>query len=160
MDAIGEHRLACLFDRLVDHQPDVMDERRNERTLTLADYRAAVIRDLRWLLNAARKSDSDDLYFFPEVAKSVLNYGARDLTGMTIGNLVNYDLEEELRQLIIDFEPRIIAETLTVRAVAQEGTGARIAFEINGHIWALPHPERMFLRTEMDLETGAAEITA
>jgi type VI secretion system protein ImpF len=33
-----------------------------------------------------------------------------------------------------------------------------LVFEIDGELWAQPIPLRMFLRTELDLETGKVSI--
>ena len=35
---------------------------------------------------------------------------------------------------------------------------AHIGFEIKGELWALPNPERIFFRTDIDLETGVCEV--
>ena len=153
-------RLPCLLDRLVDHAPDVREEAARRRTVTLDEYRAAVLRDLRWLMNSSAHLASEDICQYPQVAKSVLNYGTRDLAGVTTDNLDALELERQFRAAIIAFEPRIVADSLQVRMVQSDRTEiGRVGFEIKGFLWALPHPERIFFRTDIDLETGICEVS-
>ena len=70
-----------LLDRLTDDEPGNQKESRDKRVLTLRRIREGVIRDLAWLLNTANLECVEDLDGYPEVAKSVLNYGIPDLTG-------------------------------------------------------------------------------
>ena len=37
-------------------------------------------------------------------------------------------------------------------------TNNALTFEIEGEIWSQPYPERLYLRTALDLETGTVEI--
>lgn len=155
----GETKFPCLFDRLIDQDPSQKEETRSRRSVSMSEYRAAVLRDLRWLLNAPRHADDHPLYDYPEVARSVLNFGSRDLGGVTSESLNRIDIQKEIRDVIITFEPRIVAETLEVRVMQKASQRGRLAFEIHGHLWALPRPEQLLIRTEMDLETGNCEIT-
>ena len=153
-------RLPCLLDRLVDFAPDAREEAVRRRTVTLDEYRVAVLRDLRWLLNSPCHLPGEDICEFPHVARSVLNYGTRDLAGVTSDKLDAFELERQFRESIIAFEPRIVPESLQVRMVQSDRTEiGRVGFEIKGHLWALPHPERIFFRTDIDLESGICEIT-
>ena len=152
-------RLPCLLDRLVDEAPENREESVRRRTVSLDEYRAAVLRDLRWLLNSSSHLPDEDICQFPQVVTSVLNYGTRDLAGATTDNLDGFELERQFRDAIVAFEPRIMPDSLQVRMVQTERAEfARVAFEIKGHLWALPHPERIFFRTDIDLETGICEI--
>ena len=153
-------RLPCLLDRLVDFAPDAREEATRRRTVTLDEYRVAVLRDLRWLLNSPCHLPDEDICEFPHVARSVLNYGTRDLAGVTSDRLDSFELEQQFREAIIAFEPRIVPDSLQVRMVQSDRTEiGRVGFEIKGHLWALPHPERIFFRTDIDLESGICEIT-
>ncbi|MCC6510644.1 MAG: GPW/gp25 family protein, partial [Pirellulaceae bacterium] len=69
-------------------------------------------------------------------------------------------MEREVRQAIINFEPRILKDTLSVRVVYTFDLMSRntVVFEIDGELWAQPVPIKMYLRTELDLETGKVSI--
>lgn len=154
-----ESRLPCLFDRLIDEAPGQKADPRQRRVISLPEYRAAVLRDLRWVLNSARHLEGEPLYDYPEVVLSVLNYGTRDLAGMTSNSFDELALERDLRDAILAFEPRIIADSLQVRLSRDAASDGKIAFEIDGQLWALPYAERVMFRTEMDLETGVCELS-
>lgn len=155
----AEARLPCLLDRLIDEAPGQSVGPSARRAVHLKEYRVAVLRDLRWLLNSPRQLDNAALYDYPEVAKSVLNFGVRDLAGLTSSTLDPLQIEAELRDAILHFEPRIIPDSLQVRLVHDAAEEGKIAFEINGQLWALPHAERILFRTEMDLETGSCDLS-
>ena len=154
--AVVEKLQPCLLDRLRDDNPGERMESRSQRVVSLQRFREAVLRDVRWLLNANPVLTPEEAAEFPEVAKSTLNYGVRDLTGQTTHDFNPTELERQLREAIILFEPRIDPRTVEVGAVADGVTVrvGRLGFEIRGELWAKPMPEQLFLRTQLDLETG------
>jgi len=148
-----------LLDRLTDDEPHKTAEPRERRVLSLRSLREGVLRDLAWLLNTTSLLSVVELDKLPHVANSVLNYGVPHLSGHSIVNLDLSRLERAIRQAIWDFEPRLIRSTVTVRAVA--GGSAehnKLTFEIEADMWAQPYPERLFLKTELDLEAGAVTL--
>ena len=97
---------------------------------------------------------------FPNARRSVINFGLPALSGKTASSLEVPDLERAIRQAILDFEPRILPETLQVRALETERCDHHnvIGVEISGQLWAQPLPLELLVRTEIDLETGKVEI--
>ena len=161
-DLSSQERLfPSLLDRLTDDQADKKSETRDQRVFSIHKLRAAVLRDLAWLVNTCHLAACEDLSQYPLVEKSVLNYGIPDLTGKTVSGLEVHDVQNAIRQAILDFEPRILADTLEVRGEkpVDAPTGNSLTFEIEGELWSRPFPERLYLRTELDLETGAVNIT-
>ena len=154
-DPIPVERLQpCLLDRLTDDEPRNREESRAQRAVSYQRYRRGVLRDLEWLFgaNAPLAAGLDDparLANFPEAARSVLNFGTRQYCG-TCGPNVGV-LEEELREALRIFEPRLSSQSLTVHAEIDRN---RVTFELNGQLWANPLPEQLFVKTTMDLETG------
>jgi type VI secretion system protein ImpF len=70
-------------------------------------------------------------------------------------------LERTIRKAIVDFEPRIVGNTVTVRAIEADDVLAThnvIEFEIRGLLWAQPVPLELLLRTQLDLEGGKVEV--
>lgn len=151
-----ERILPCLLDRLTDESPDSRLESRLDRVISVQRYRTGVLRDLAWLLNAKAHLDDEEFSQLDEVKRSVLNYGIRDLCGQETTSLDPVELERDLIAAIQCFEPRIIPETLEVKALdAADRTGPNmLAFEIRGQLWAKPLPEQLYIKTEIDLETG------
>jgi type VI secretion system protein ImpF len=150
----------CLLDRLTDDQPENKHESRNARVISPSRYREAVLRDVRWLFNTSARLASEDLVEYPEVASSVLSYGIRDLCGRITTSVDIAGLERELTNAVNNFEPRVIPGTLRIRAV-EDQTGSSpsvLSFEIHADLWANPVPEQLFVKTEIDLETGHCRL--
>ena len=94
------------------------------------------------------------------VAGSVINYGIPDLAGTTLSGTDVQDIERRVRQAIWDFEPRILRDSVKVTVIASDNqmNHNAMTFDIEGDLWAQPLPLRLYLRTELDLETGNMEI--
>jgi len=159
-DPGGEHIQPCLFDRLIDENPEARKDSRNERVITLKRYREGVLRDLGWLLNAKAHLDSENLHLFGEAEDSVVNFGIPDFSGQLSSGLDIGKLEQLIRQAVERFEPRIMPKTLTVKAVKNERRlgPSILAFEIRADLWASPFPEQLYFRTQIDLETGQCTL--
>jgi len=150
----------ALLDRLTDHEPDKTVESREQRVISLEKLRKGVIRDLEWLFNAINLASTVELEHYPLVAGSVLNYGLPALGGQAASSFDARTLEGYIRQSIWNYEPRILRNTLQVRAVLDEQKMNlnAIAFEISGELWAQPTPIRLFLKTEIDLEDKRVKV--
>ena len=150
-----------LLDRLPDKDPAKTQESRNDRILSIRELRAIVLRDLAWLFSCTNLASSVDLEAFPEVERSVLNYGLPDLSGQSVDSLKAGMLERMLDQAIRNFEPRILPKTLKVRLLPADPDrgGNSLAFEIDGDMWAQPLPQHLYLETKLDLEVSQAEIS-
>ena len=152
----NEAFLPCLLDRLCDDSPLNKKETHTRGSLTMNQFRQNVLRDLGWLLNTPSHILDDGLEQFPEVESSVLNYGSPDLCGRTISSLNSHQLESQITECIIRFEPRILPRSLSVKVVPgiKKSSPNTIGIEIRGLLWANPLPEAFFLESQLDLETG------
>ncbi len=150
-----------LLDRLTDDESDVTQEPRDKRVLSMRGLRRAVLRDLGWLFNTTGLGVLQDLDSTPLAAQSVINFGFPDLSGRTASGLDLADVARRMRQAIWDFEPRILRDTVQVFATAtgaDHGSPNQIVFEVHGMLWGQPVPERLFLKTELDLEIGEIRV--
>jgi type VI secretion system protein ImpF len=151
----------ALLDRLTDEEPDKKLEPREHRVLSKSRMRQAVLRDLAWLFNATRLESGMPMARWPYARRSVINFGLPALSGHTASTVEIQDLERDLRQAILDFEPRILPETLEVKALVEISALDHhnvIGIEIHGQLWAQPVPIELLIRTEIDLETGKVHI--
>ena len=151
----------ALLDRLTDDDPTNPAEAVEMRIISRPRMREAVLRDLAWLFNTTFLSASGAFDRFPEVKRSVLNYGLPPLSGQTISSIDATALETKVKAAIIDHEPRILADTLKVEALVVEqqlDQHNQISFRISGQLWAQPVPLELLLQTNVDLETGQVEI--
>lgn len=149
-----------LLDRLTDDDPDVRQESRDRRVLSPARLRECVRRDLTWLFNTANLATVVNLDELPEVARSSLNFGMPDLAGRTASSVNIPALEQILRRVIWDFEPRLIKSSVRIRVAADDDkmNHNAMSFDIEAELWAQPLPLRLFFRTDIDLETGAVSV--
>lgn len=152
--------LPCVLDRLTDDEPRSKRETRRQRAVSLARYRASFLRDVEWLLNSKAHLPQDGLGEFEEVSRSVLNYGVRDLTGVIRAGVDLPELEAHLRQVLLEFEPRLVSEALVVRVSVAKGSleSHSLVIEIEGELWAEPVHEPLVFAARMDTETGQCMI--
>jgi len=149
-----------LLDRLTDDAPESKVEAREKRVLNLSQLRASVMRDISWLLNTVHLQATQDLRDYGAVVGSTLNYGIPDLAGAAAAGRNTQSLERGVRQAILHFEPRILPDSLnvTVRIEPEHMNRHAMMFIIEGKLWAQPVPLSVYLKTELDLETGTVTI--
>ena len=109
-----------LLDRLTDEEPGKQEESRERRVISATRLRDCVARDISWLLNCVNLGSGVELEDYPEVARSVLNFGIPDLTGMALAGVDAAVLQRQLREALLAFEPRLTGSTLRV-AVNTDG---------------------------------------
>ena len=145
-----------LLDRLIDDDPTNPRESRDSRVLSVERLRLCVLRDLKWLLNCESLASAVDLDDYPQLAKSVLNFGRPALSGKSSSSVTLDQIRDQFRQAILNFEPRILPDTLRIIPFTSDEGGSPhlLSFRIEGQLWAQPLPLNLFLRTELDLETG------
>jgi len=151
----------ALLDRLVDDAPHQKRESDAQRTLTRQALRAAVLRDLGWLFNATGLGLPMDGKRHPHAARSVLNYGLPMLSGQFTSSLHRANMEQALKNAIVQFEPRILPRTLEVELIMETAvldSHNRVGLQIRGMLWAQPVPLEFLLRSRIDLEEGRIEI--
>ena len=160
--AAAQDRLQpSLLDRLIDDAPQQQREGDAQRVLTRAALRAAVLRDLGWLLNATSLGLEAGEFSAPNAARSVLNFGLPMLSGQYTASLQRAGLERALKTAIATFEPRILPRTLEVE-VAMEGAALDshncIGLNVRGMLWAQPVPVEFLMRSRVDLEEGRIQM--
>lgn len=149
-----------LLDKLTDEAPDKKVESRDNRTISGERLRQYVLRDLNWLFNASQHL-GEEIAHYPAVQHSVVNFGLPALSGRPVSSLDLDEVGQLLRQAIIDFEPRLIPNTVYVWAEEIEDRLAQhnvVSFRIKAEMWAQPVPLELFLRTQVDLESGQARV--
>ena len=152
-----------LLRRVVELEQRQRFESREQRVMSLERLRDSVIRDLDWLLNTEFLEAVQSLDAYPEVKKSVLNYGIPSITGLTLADLTDKmrgGLSKMLRDAIIQFEPRLRPDSIVVRTHAdREQMSARsLVFEIEAELEAEPAPLHLLLKSIVDLEDGHATL--
>jgi type VI secretion system protein ImpF len=149
-----------LLDRLTDLEPHSRVESDDSRVMNKAQIREAVLRDLSWLLNAVKPMPLLSERY-PLAGESVINYGLPPMSGQLASRIDVPLLERTIKQAILRFEPRVMEDSLDVKALEPSSvldTHNVIEFEIRGFMWAQPVPLELLLRTQVDLEAGQIEV--
>ena len=145
----------CLLDRLTDEDPGNREESRNQRIVTIQRYKAGVLRDLEWLFNSIGHYPDEmvgEVAFgdFKEAYRSVINFGIRQVYGRLAPDIE--EIEKQLFDALLTFEPRINRHTLKVSVQIERNL---LSIELTGELWVNPLPEKLFIKTVLDLESSA-----
>src|SRR6202047_4735148 len=148
----------CLLDRLTDDEPGKREESRSQRIISLQRYKTGVLRDLEWLFNSIGHFPDErvgEVTFadYEEAYRSVINFGIRQLYGRLAPDIE--EIEKQLLDALITFEPRINRHTLSVKAVIKQQI---LSIEMTGELWVYPIPEKLFIQTQLDLETSQCSV--
>ena len=134
--------------------------------------REAVRRDIEALFNierleaqylltdrerASTETPAEMLADFPEVRRSVLNFGVPSFSGRSGSDFDKDTLARDLKEVLAVFEPRLKRDSIKVGIHIGDKTGLRI--EINGILMLTLVQERLRLSTSIDLDNGRAVTT-
>jgi type VI secretion system protein ImpF len=112
---------------------------RARQIITESMLRREVSRDLDALLNTIALESSVDMEGAPHVRKSILNFGLSDLALHTIDENAVDDIPDDIRTAIVNYEPRIAADTLRIeRDKRVDPVDLKIRFVISGELVCHP----------------------
>lgn len=157
----GDRLQPALLDRLTDDEPEQRQEALQNSVVSKGRLKKTVLRDLVWLLNTSAHHTSGQLDDYPEVRKSVINFGIPVLSGQNFSGVNWRELEQQIHDAILTFEPRILPDSLSVKATVPTdpmGHHNLLQFELRGELWSMPYPIELLLRSELDLETGYMKL--
>ena len=159
--SLKERLQPSLLDRLTDIHPEKSKESTAQQSMSQKEFKDAVIRDLGWLLNSVSLDVCVDLEAYPEVARSVLNFGLPDISGHTTSTIDVRSVENSVKRAIRQFEPRIIRNSLRVKVHSNPSDMSHnsLVFEIQGAVFGQPSPFQIVLRSELNLECGEFSVT-
>lgn len=156
---ITERLQPSLLDRLTDSDPGVPAERRDDRVIDLRRLREIIQRDLSWLLNTANLGHEFDEEKYPNVARSVLNYGLSEVSGEYSTTDRAEMIRRSIARAISIHEPRIVPGSIDVTINPDEKTSnMTVALVIRADMWAQPLPMELYLRSEVDVTTGEVKM--
>jgi type VI secretion system protein ImpF len=144
----------CLLDRLTDDEPRKLEESRSQRIISLQRYKSGVLRDLEWLFNTIGHFPDEEVgevtfADYEEAYRSVINFGIRQVYGRLAPDIE--EIEKQVLDALITFEPRINRRTLKVDVKIERNI---LSIELTGELWVNPLPEKLFIKTELDLESS------
>jgi len=112
---------------------------RARQVITESMLRREVSRDLDALLNTVALDATVDMEHAPHVRKSILNFGLPDIAVRTIDENGVNEIPEEIRTAIINYEPRIAANSLRIaRDTEVDPVELKVRFVIRGELVCHP----------------------
>jgi len=112
---------------------------RARQIITESMLRREVSRDLDALLNTVALDATVDMENAPHVRKSILNFGLSDIAIHTIDENSVEEIPDEIRTAIVNYEPRIAADTLRIERDNQvDPVELKIRFVICGELVCHP----------------------
>ncbi len=127
-------------------------------TFTMRKLRDAVFRDLRWLLNSMSLDTTEELSRYPQVERSVLNYGMPALAGRAMSSIDARLTAERMEIAIRHFEPRLSKVRVTPEKRALGNQEFALEFRIEAELWGHPAPQQLLMSTRIDLDTGQVSL--
>jgi type VI secretion system protein ImpF len=147
-----------VLDRLIDREPTSQSEAPLTRSQSVRLLKAAVQRDLEWLLNTRRIFEEPD-ESLKETNRSAYVYGLPDFSQYTMASAA--DQAKLLRQILATikmFEPRLANVRLVPVENAENGI-QQLRLRIEAMLLMDPSPEPVSFDTVIGLKTGNAKIS-
>lgn len=156
---LGFERTAkpSILDRLVDLSPRQPTDRTLSRDESVRAFRASVLRDVEWLLNARRSivAVPDTL---PEVRHSVFCYGLPDVSSMSSDSVeARESLIRAIERTLRQFEPRL-SEVRVAIPPDEESGDRQIRFVIEALLQMEPDAERVVFDSVLDIASGDISV--
>lgn len=146
-----------VLDRLIDREPSVPTEPAPTRAQSVRQLKAALRRDLEWLLNSRRNPEAAGPEFV-EVEHSLFNYGLPDISSLHWNSTRDRArLAHMLEIAVALFEPRLDR----VKVIPLDGAGGTIQvlrFQIEGMLKMDPAPEHITFDTVLQLSNGEYQV--
>lgn len=121
--------------------------------------RREVSRDVTSLMNTTNLHSIEDLTDFPDVRRSILNYGIPDLAHRTIDEDRLTDIAGEIQTALTDFEPRLARDSIRVRR--DDTIGAEellLRFHVSADLLCQPVNVPVEFLADIDFDTGKIKI--
>jgi|SRR5579862_1571016 type VI secretion system protein ImpF len=146
-----------VFDRLIDQDRKVRAEAPPTRLQSMRELKAALRRDLEWLLNTRQPLDAPP-EGASELIRSLYNFGLPDITSMSLSSSDDQKrLARVMETALVNFEPRLANPKVKFVKVG-EGKTHMLRFVIEGLLRIDPAPEYVTFDTVLETVSGAYEV--
>jgi type VI secretion system protein ImpF len=147
-----------VLDRLIDREPRAMSEAPLSRSQSIRMMKAAVQRDLEWLLNSRRIFQEPD-EALKEVNRSLYVYGLPDFSTYAVAAASDRTkLSRQIVSAIKLFEPRLLNPRIVPIESSEAGV-QELRFRIEGLLAMDPSPEPVSFDTVLELRSSNCRVT-
>jgi type VI secretion system protein ImpF len=149
------------------HRPRIVEDSGDDQpgwharvnAITEDDLREELKIDLSALMNTINMASGVDLTDHPWVRRSILNYGIPEISRRTIDDYRVADIAGEIREALLQFEPRLVPESLTVTHDADAGSASlTVRFFVSGEMKADPAAVAVAFVADIELDTGKMRL--
>jgi type VI secretion system protein ImpF len=121
--------------------------------------RREVARDIIVLMNTTNLGAADDLSAFPEVQRSILNFGIPDLAHRTIDETGIEEIGGEIETALMAFEPRLARDSIRARRDESVNRNAlALRFLVRADLLIQPVNVPVEFVAEVEFDTGKIKI--
>jgi type VI secretion system protein ImpF len=138
---------------------NMQTESMDKRIFTMRRLREAVFRDITWLLNSMSLDSTEDLARYPEVERSVLNYGMPTMAGLQMSSIDPQITAERIARAISTFEPRLSKVRVLPESRDFATDNFAVSFQVEAELWGQPVSQHLVLRTSIDLNSGSISVS-
>lgn len=129
-----------LLEKLLDEAPKSPRSAEVFKSISLDQYKESVAKDLEGLLNSRSAFSEDDIEAFPNCRKSMLTYGLRDFSAMSLASAPDRAaICRSIEQAIARHEPRLHNVQVRLDISTREARG--LHFTIHGLLDVQPSRE-------------------
>jgi type VI secretion system protein ImpF len=148
------------IESISDGERLVSGRRASGRTaISEQTLRNEVERDLGSLMNTIALESTEDLTKYGQVQKSILNYGFPDIAHRSIDEISVEDLAEEIRTVLMHYEPRLHRESIRAdRDNTARAEELKLRFLVHADLRCDPMNIPIEFVADVDLESGGIQI--
>ena len=107
----------------------------NRNAISEAEMQSAVGRDIEILMNTVNLDSTEDLGDYPEVGRSILNFGLPDIVHRAVGDIGVSQVGEEIELALRTYEPRIVPGTISIaKDEREEGDHLKVRFVVRASL--------------------------
>lgn len=145
-----------VLDRLIDQDPKSSSEAPPTRSQSMRDLKAALKRDIEWLLNT-RQYAEPLAEGAQELLQSLVSYGLPDICSMHLHSAGDHRrLLRMMESALATYEPRLENIKVTLEPVAQNTR--LLKFVIDAFLRVDPAPEHVSFDTVLELSSGEYQV--
>lgn len=125
-----------------------------------AQLRLHLEADLAALLNTIQLGSSVALDDAPYVKQSIVNYGFRDMSGISLAEIKTPAMARAIKQSLLDHEPRLVPASIEVEVKQAEGDNRqRLAIQVTAELMGDPVDIPLDFDAEVDVGAGKLKMS-
>jgi type VI secretion system protein ImpF len=160
-DANRERDAKTRIDLRNEHGERLIAGRRisGRNPISETELRKQVARDLESLMNTIAFESTENLAGFDRVQRSILNYGFPDIAHRSIDEISVDDLGDEIRSVLMRYEPRLSRESIrATRDMSARPEALKLRFIVQADLRCDPLNIPVEFVADVDLDGGDIQI--